>query len=427
MACEDGVRDLDAIRDDWTDVALTTGPADRSEAEAGACDAYRAVGLEPPAVFVWLDSPAAGALGVHMLTYSAAIGEKRILDRGWAQIQDQVWSQVQGWGQDWTESETARWSRLRSAVGEPVVERVWSQSFDRVREQSQKEVDGQILTRAVDHAARNGIWSGVWEHVRAQVREQIGTGICASVPGQRDAEWLAAYDYFRTHCSVAAVDQLTGVMRVARSAGQWWPFRNAVFLTERPTAIHRDSDGRLHSETGPAVVYPDGFALWAWHGVRLSEEPTRTRPVISRDGADFESDALVVRTDYSDDEAWRSVVDLLNRPVDGNEIQTHLVDDPAFEGADPGEVVLSALAGDARLQVVFLADAAAMRGEHTLIAASTRSQDLDDEGGDEELPREFRLVPSAVNLVHVNLAIGNLDFYEFSYGARRSPEGILRW
>ena len=58
-------------------------------------------------------------------------------------------------------------------------------------------------------------------------------------------------------------------MRVAESAGWWWPFAGAVILTERPTQIHRDQLGRLHCETGPALLYPDGWGFHAWHGVRV--------------------------------------------------------------------------------------------------------------------------------------------------------------
>lgn len=37
------------------------------------------------------------------------------------------------------------------------------------------------------------------------------------------------------------------------------------------------------------------------------------RPVINRAGHDFETAALVICTDYSDDEAWRAVVALLDQ------------------------------------------------------------------------------------------------------------------
>jgi len=149
------------------------------------------------------------------------------------------------------------------------------------------------------------------------------------------------------------------------------------------------------------------------------------RPIINRTGHDFESEALVVRTDHSDDRAWRQVVELLNQSDDEFEVRNHLVADRAFAGASPDEVALSTVVGAPELEVVFLADATTMSGDHTLLAVSTRSQELDEED-DEELSHEFRLLPTLVNEMHVNLAIGNQDFWEFAYEAARDPEHILR-
>jgi uncharacterized protein DUF6924 len=149
------------------------------------------------------------------------------------------------------------------------------------------------------------------------------------------------------------------------------------------------------------------------------------RPVIDRTGHDFESESLVFRTDFTNDEAWRVVVDLLIQAQEEFETRTHIVDDRAFEGASPEEVRLSTVASDPRLQVAFMADADTMRGEHPLLAVTTRDQEREDE--DEEiLPSEFRLLPDAVDLVHVNLAIGHMDYWEFAYHAVRGPGGIYR-
>ncbi|MGW7255860.1 DUF6924 domain-containing protein [Streptomyces sp. NPDC054834] len=149
------------------------------------------------------------------------------------------------------------------------------------------------------------------------------------------------------------------------------------------------------------------------------------RPIINRAGHDFETEALVVRTDYSDDEAWRAVVALLDQPGREFEVRSHLVDDLAYAGASPDEVALSAVVADPGLEVVFLADTATMTGDHSLLAVSTRPEELEE--GDEELGCAFRLWPTLVNDVHVNLAIGHLDFWEFAYAAVRAPDKILRW
>ena len=42
-----------------------------------------------------------------------------------------------------------------------------------------------------------------------------------------------------------------------------------MILTERPDTLHRDTQGRLHCTTGPALRYRDGWAIHAIHGVRV--------------------------------------------------------------------------------------------------------------------------------------------------------------
>ena len=45
-----------------------------------------------------------------------------------------------------------------------------------------------------------------------------------------------------------------------------------ALLSERHCRLSRDADGRLHDEIGPAVAWPDGFAVYAWHGVRVPRQ-----------------------------------------------------------------------------------------------------------------------------------------------------------
>lgn len=45
--------------------------------------------------------------------------------------------------------------------------------------------------------------------------------------------------------------------------------RGIVTLSQPPTEVNRDANGRFHAEIGPAVRYSDGARLWAWHGVQV--------------------------------------------------------------------------------------------------------------------------------------------------------------
>jgi hypothetical protein len=71
---------------------------------------------------------------------------------------------------------------------------------------------------------------------------------------------------------VTGLEPIHGLQQVARCAGWWWSYRHFAVLTERPTVLRRDAQGRLHCEDGPAIAYPDGWAIWAWHGTRVPAE-----------------------------------------------------------------------------------------------------------------------------------------------------------
>lgn len=142
--------------------------------------------------------------------------------------------------------------------------------------------------------------------------------------------------------------------------------------------------------------------------------------------------ALVVRTDYTDDRAWRDVSAELMKPWGDRpyDAEVHFVDDPAWAGATVDEV-LAAVRADEDLAVVFLADRTTLRaGGHALLAVTTltRQECLDDEDYERltEFGREFRTVPAGVHGIHANLSIGNLGFEEYAGWAHDDPEGILR-
>ena len=62
---------------------------------------------------------------------------------------------------------------------------------------------------------------------------------------------------------------VSGLAAVAQHAGWWWAFSDMAILTDRPDLLRRDAQGRLHSGDGPALRYRDGWAIHAWHGVRV--------------------------------------------------------------------------------------------------------------------------------------------------------------
>ncbi|WP_393062699.1 DUF6924 domain-containing protein [Streptomyces sp. LN549] len=154
-----------------------------------------------------------------------------------------------------------------------------------------------------------------------------------------------------------------------------------------------------------------------------------TLPVVT--GHD-EFDALVVRTDYRDDQAWQDVVAALMEPRGDRqyEAQVHFINDPAWVEATIDEV-LTAVSSDENLSVVFIADRVCMQaGLHPLLAVTTLTREdcVNDEDYEQltEFGREFRAIPAGVHEVYANLSIGNLGFEEFAAWAQDDPEGVFR-
>ncbi|MFF3614840.1 DUF6924 domain-containing protein [Streptomyces sp. NPDC002580] len=139
--------------------------------------------------------------------------------------------------------------------------------------------------------------------------------------------------------------------------------------------------------------------------------------------------ALIIRTDHGDEPAWAALRTELLKPWGDNNIElyVHIADDPRWAGFTP-EQVLSAVAADEELSVVFLADHESMRdGPGTLLAMAVLTREECD--SDEEFEADggaFRTVTSGVPEIHANLMIANLSFGDFKEAAEQDPQGVFR-
>ena len=101
--------------------------------------------------------------------------------------------------------------------------------------------------------------------------------------GQHDAALLVLYDFFGQVCGLTEeTGKLVGLLELAQSAGWWLPCEHICWVSERPNALHLDTQNRLHNEEGPAMAYPDGFRIYAVHGTRIPdyiiEQPDKITP-----------------------------------------------------------------------------------------------------------------------------------------------------
>lgn len=63
---------------------------------------------------------------------------------------------------------------------------------------------------------------------------------------------------------------LISLWQQMNKACHWWfPYRNVILLSDRPSDLHVDDRGRLHNPRGAAIEYRDGWKVHAWKGILI--------------------------------------------------------------------------------------------------------------------------------------------------------------
>lgn len=213
----------------WRGWAAAAVPADRATAEEGVRLAYRSAGLAEPERVIWAGSPREAVTLIRRGPDFGASVRESVRTAPWAAGRSRAYAELGavGWSRHWSRTGGALWDATQSLV-------------DRIRA-------GVLDDLAADDPA---------------ARTEIRLILLDALLGQHDAPWLAA---LHTEGS-----PLTGAALVCRSAGWWWPLEKAAVVCERPLALHRDEAGRLDHGEGPALEFPDGFALCAWRGMPVT-------------------------------------------------------------------------------------------------------------------------------------------------------------
>jgi hypothetical protein len=145
--------------------------------------------------------------------------------------------------------------------------------------------------------------------------------------------------------------------------------------------------------------------------------------------------ALVVRTDFTDEAAWRELIEGLEvSATDDNPADScRVLNAPELHGASTDKILSSlmrAVEVRNRISVISVADSIMSAKEHhALLAVATATREVLGNSFYEsmvEFGREFRTVPAGVHEINTNLALANMDFEEFASFAGQDPEGVFR-
>ncbi|MFC8381763.1 DUF6924 domain-containing protein [Nocardia sp. NPDC057272] len=132
--------------------------------------------------------------------------------------------------------------------------------------------------------------------------------------------------------------------------------------------------------------------------------------------------SLLIRTDFSDDAAWRATAAAAMAPGEGKDSDfvacLTCIDNPDNDGLSI--TALLDRIGDAPPYYVFIADTETITNpEHPILAVDTGPENTGHERG-----RTFRVMPAQMWSVENNLSISNMDFEDFASAS--DPNGVYR-
>lgn len=169
--------------------------------------------------------------------------------------------------------------------------------------------------------------------------------------GQLDFSWLGHYQFLEQVLGLKWSGTLEPHIDVAKNCGWWMSFPEVAIISNRPEALFRDAENRLHHDSRSAISFRDGWELYFWHGTAVPKEWITEKNKFGAKDVFGETNAELRRC-LAEILEWRFLDDLNPVIIDKDSdpmIGTLLeVDLPGFEGQSSKERFLKVKCGTGR-------------------------------------------------------------------------------
>ena len=209
---------LEAYRDKWIKIGLSTEPVNKEDAERALKDVYSVANLKEPMI-LWARSPMECLyMGAFLkITIKESVNKKvdeQVLNRVVGRVRKQVWNQV--WNQVVGQVSNQVRGQVLNQVGDKVLNqvggRVLNQVVGRVRKQVGGQVSNQVRSQVENHSwlrVWNQVGDMVWNQVRGQVLNQVRGRVWNQVLNQvGDKVWNQVWDQVRSQVGNNVMNQV---------------------------------------------------------------------------------------------------------------------------------------------------------------------------------------------------------------------------
>lgn len=263
----------------WDGRVVDVGHRDRTLVNEAISRCYRSAGLEPPREKVWCEGPLDLATLLSDTVYT----------------NDQLGPSVRQMMVD----------EARDAASVEVQRHV--DAVDRSRIQSRL---GLVATEALRRSIAGEVLAGMRREIAAQSARRLGwrrllpwvrrprpiRDLAEISVSRYSSSWLAIYQVLgEVSGLVGETSRLSSLWEAVLGAGWIMPYQHACWIMAAPSAVHVDTHNRLHSPSGPALCFPDGWKLYAWKGTAVPADFIENRATIDGDAIARQADPVLRR------------------------------------------------------------------------------------------------------------------------------------
>jgi len=285
------------VRDRWIAHNHKCAPADRLQAERGVMEAYRTVGLPPPKI-VWCGSPLSAEIArEYVLVFYKQPKFRERRDRLRLKVGELMWQSAMEIVRRsiCSEDRTGILNTVGANVGSMIKYRVAEMVSERIAYNVScdllKDVNENI-TQMVENADIYSRLENILENI-CEAPDRYPDTICQ---GETISPALAKYEFLNLIDGLQNLTkELNSLSMIAQSAGWYWAYEKICWICERPESIRLDDQFRIHNLTGPAISFPDGWKIYASHGVILPDWVIETSEKITPSKIDDQRNSEIRR------------------------------------------------------------------------------------------------------------------------------------
>ena len=138
---------------------------------------------------------------------------------------------------------------------------------------------------------RNNLWSNLGSNLGSNLWSNLGSNLESNLEsiklnyenifwGNHLTYWVGFYDFILNELfeeKIGEYKDFISYMEALKEVHLFIPFKDIVFISDNPVSLTLDSQGRLHHEEEPAMMYEDGYSLFYMNGIRVPKKFIETK------------------------------------------------------------------------------------------------------------------------------------------------------